>query len=50
VDGGLYVVDVDCEARVPPRKTMGRNVSRLEAFLPQDATARLAREDEAKAS
>jgi hypothetical protein len=43
MQGGRYSVDIEFEAEVPP-KSMGRNVSRLETFLPASATVRLAKE------
>ena len=45
VKGGRYSVDVEFAAQVEPGKTMGRNVSKLENYLPKGATVRLVKAD-----
>jgi hypothetical protein len=46
MDGGRYSVNIEFEFNIPPGKTMGKNITRLEMFLPPNANVSMAREDE----
>jgi hypothetical protein len=43
---GRYSVDIEFEYRIDPGQTLGRNVKRLETYLPASATVRMAKQDD----